>query len=428
MKRLVLLTVVAIMFALLVVAPASAQGPTPPPGLYVTDLRTTPDPPVRNTPLTFYATFNNTASGDQNLRWLVYIYKASNMSVSHGETSSILTTFAPGTSEKRALGYWMAGPGGPCENFVARVGWLDVNNQPVMFAKPDGKVFEKLFTVCGRDDLPKPAPTGAGGPPPGLFVTNLRIDPDPPIRGADLQFTASFLNTATGDQNLRWSVLLYRAANPANSFGETAAAMTTFPPGTREVRALGNWGIPLGGPCEYMFARVTWLNQDNVEVPFTAPDGKVFEKGFTVCAPQDLPPAPPPAPAPTAVPTPRPTPQPGLFVTDLRLQPFPVRGFDITFFPTFVNTSGNMMTFTWRVYIYKAADPSHSYADTTLLQTHFSTEPGEVQSLGTWSLSLGGPCDYFFARVGWQDAENKTQFFMKPDGTVFEKGFTMCPP
>ena len=93
-----------------------------------------------------------------------------------------------------------------------------------------------------------------------------------------------------------------------------------------------------------------------------------------------------------------------------------------------LNTSGGQMTFTWRVFIYKVENPNASYSETTWQLTNFNTAPGEVLSLGKWNLPLGGGCENYFARVGWQDANNQNQFFMKPDGTVFTKPFTVCPP
>lgn len=427
MKKITLgLVGIALVLTAIAMTPTNivAQTAQPPEGLYVTDLRIAPDPPVRGTPLTFTGTFSNTAKGDQNMSWRVLVYKASNMNIAVGDTAATLTTFAPGSSQKTALGYWQAGLGFPCELFVARPVYLDINNLPVSFKNTDGSIFEKAFTVCARDDLPKPAPA-PGTPSPNLYVTDLRVSPNPPTRGTALSFYATFLNTATGDQNPRWSVQVYRAGAPLNAFGETTAAVTVVPPGTREVLSLGSWGIPLGGPCEYMFARVTWYDGDT-EIPFRTQDGKVFEKGFTVCAPIDLPPAPPSSPAPI-VPAPRPSPQPGLFVTDLRTQPAPIRGTDLVFYPTFQNTLGVPMTFTWRVFIFKADTPNRSYSDTTYATTMFQPGTAEVKSDGDWNLGPGA-CDWFFARVGWLDSENKINWFMKPDGTVFEKGLTMCGP
>jgi hypothetical protein len=259
-----------------------------------------------------------------------------------------------------------------------------------------------------------------------LYVNTLRIQPDRPAFNQDVTFAPTFVNTASGDQNIKWAVYIFRADQMANSANETTAQFTAFPVGVKEFTSLGkfNYG-PTGRVCEYFTARVGFFNPENKIVYFTTPDSKMYEKSFQVCDVSVIPTGVPASVAPTAVP---PTPKPGLFVTDLRIQPAPQRGVDLTFFPTFTNNSGNMMTFTWRVLIYKADNLATSFSDTTWTLSNFTTNPGEVQSLGKWNLPLGGPCENYFARVGWQDANNQTQLFLKPDGAVFVKSFTVCPP
>jgi hypothetical protein len=116
-------------------------------------------------------------------------------------------------------------------------------------------------------------------------VTNLRIDPDPPLRGPDLKFIPTFANTAEQTQNFRWTVYIFRADTPNRSIGETARTDTPIPSGTVEVPSLGAWKLPLGGPCDYFFAQVGWLNNENKVVFFTTPSKQIFQKGFTVCPP-----------------------------------------------------------------------------------------------------------------------------------------------
>jgi hypothetical protein len=257
-------------------------------------------------------------------------------------------------------------------------------------------------------------------------VTNVQLAPERPAFNQSVSFTVTFLNTATGDQNMSWRVYIFRADTPTKSHADTTLLRSTIPPGTKEIVSPGTFSQgPTGQTCEHFFVRVGWLDPENKIVYFNSPSGKTYEKGFMVCDANVIPTLPPAPPSPTVPP---PTPRAGLFVTDLRIQPAPVRGTPLTFFPRFVNTLGTTMTFTWRVYIYRANDLSRSYADTTFTQTHFSATPGEVQSLGSWTLPLGGPCENFVARVGWLDAENKVQFFMQPDGKIFEKPFTVCPP
>jgi hypothetical protein len=129
------------------------------------------------------------------------------------------------------------------------------------------------------------------------------------------------------------------------------------------------------------------------------------------------------------LPTPTPAFPPGLYVSNLRIEPNPpVRGTDLNFFVTFSNTAGSVYNPKWLVYIYRADTPNRSYSETTALQSAISAGTIEIKSLGSWKLGLGGPCDYFFARVGFLDINNRPVMYTQPDGTVFEKGFTVCPP
>jgi len=118
-----------------------------PPGLYVTRVRLEPPNPNPNQEVGFYVTFLNTASGTQNYRWIVYIYKADNLKNSSGETSSQVTSIPIGTVEQKALGVWKTGIG-TCGNYIARVAWLDDNKKATPFNKPDGQTYDLPFSVC----------------------------------------------------------------------------------------------------------------------------------------------------------------------------------------------------------------------------------------------------------------------------------------
>jgi hypothetical protein len=118
------------------------------PGVYVTALRSDPSPPVRREEVTFYATFLNTTGQEQSYRWFVYVYRA-DATRPFGQTASDRVYSIPtGAIELQTVNAWrLTGPGG-CENFVARIVWLDSNNQPQLFVKPEGTVFELPFTIC----------------------------------------------------------------------------------------------------------------------------------------------------------------------------------------------------------------------------------------------------------------------------------------
>ncbi len=138
-----------------------------------------------------------------------------------------------------------------------------------------------LTATPAASPTPPPSPTPAI--PRGLYVTDLRIEPAP-ARGLDLKFYATFLNSMEREQNYRWAVYIFRADNQ-RGIGETTRTDTAVPVGTGEQLSIGSWKLPLGGPCDYFYAQVGWLNVDSKIVWFTTPSGSVFQKGFTVCPP-----------------------------------------------------------------------------------------------------------------------------------------------
>ena len=276
------------------VVPTSTPAlPTPviPAGLYITSLDIVPDPPTRGSNLLFYSTFANTTGSPQTFRWIVYIYRTDNPNTSFGETTITSSSVAVGAHTEESLGYWKLPLGGPCENFIARVDWMDQNNKTTPFLKPDGQVFEKQFTVCAQVDLASPTPlppsqpTPIPTPPPGLFVTDLRTDPNPPTLGSDLSFYPSFSNTTKAVQNYRWTIYIFTAADTAHRIGETSVLQTAFPAGALEQKSLGSWKAPVIGSCQDFVAKVVWLDQNNKANQFIQPDGQLFEKKMTICPP-----------------------------------------------------------------------------------------------------------------------------------------------
>jgi len=92
--------------------------------------------------------FLNTTGGTQTYRVKVYVYRPDNMRNSYGETSTGSITIPVGSTEQKAAGSWKLGGGGGCEDFVARVGWIDDQNRITYFNAPEGGTFESRFSVC----------------------------------------------------------------------------------------------------------------------------------------------------------------------------------------------------------------------------------------------------------------------------------------
>ncbi|MBI5035392.1 MAG: hypothetical protein HZB51_33110 [Chloroflexi bacterium] len=132
---------------------------------------------------------------------------------------------------------------------------------------------------------PVPASPTTPPIPPGLYVTAMGMDQPQPAHGQIINFTVSFLNTSAGDVSVKWKVYIYRADNPAKPNTESALVAASFPPGKSDhVPVPLNFKIgATGNDCDYFFARVDTLDNNNKPTDLTASDGKVFEKGFSVC-------------------------------------------------------------------------------------------------------------------------------------------------
>jgi hypothetical protein len=118
---------------------------------------------------------------------------------------------------------------------------------------------------------------------PGIYLTNLRTEPSPPTRNAELVYHATFVNTTGSQQTYKWVVFIYKTETPNRSFGQTTQTTSNIPVGTSEHRSLGFWRLGPGGGCDYFFARVAYFDAENRQHFFIQPDGKVFEKPFNVC-------------------------------------------------------------------------------------------------------------------------------------------------
>jgi hypothetical protein len=131
-------------------APLTAIPATPTsaiqPGVYVTRIRPEPPSPPPATDTSFWVTFLNTTGSSPRYKWKVYIYKPDNLRNSFGETSAVTIDIPAGSTEQN-VGMWRI-TAGACGDYLARVGWLDDNNQITFFTRTDGQVYEFAFATC----------------------------------------------------------------------------------------------------------------------------------------------------------------------------------------------------------------------------------------------------------------------------------------
>lgn len=125
------------------------------------------------------------------------------------------------------------------------------------------------------------------------------------------------------------------------------------------------------------------------------------------------------------------TPVPGtraVYVTNIRLDPpAPKQDQDVTFYVTFLNTTGSEQTFRWFIFIYEEGQEK-PFGQTSSDQARIIPAGGsEQQALNTWRMGRGEPCTRFTAKVHWVDAGSGKPIFTKPDGQEYVLPFTICP-
>ncbi len=127
--------------------PLPIASPTVAAGTFVTNLRISPDPPLRGQDLSFYVTFQTDVPTE--FRAVVYIYSFDSPNKATGQTDEKWRVMIPaGTTELQALGTWQLRLGGGCENFFARVSYIDEENKKHTLTRPDGSAFEPPITIC----------------------------------------------------------------------------------------------------------------------------------------------------------------------------------------------------------------------------------------------------------------------------------------
>lgn len=137
--------------------------------------------------------------------------------------------------------------------------------------------------VVVRQATPTLGATATAEAPPGVYVTNMRVDPTEPKNLQLLTFYPTYLNTTGASRNYRLCVELFSPDNLKKSFGITPCSDGSVPTGSTEVGTNPNYRIVRGGECIPLVARAVYIDPSNARVPFLKPDGNVYWFGFQVC-------------------------------------------------------------------------------------------------------------------------------------------------
>ncbi len=127
--------------------PRATPTPLIPPSVYVTAVKIDPMPARSNESPQFTVTFLNTTGQIKPYRWFVKVYKP-DQPKSFGETAKTDNDIPPKTAQLQSGSGWKTMAVLDCLSLIARVFWVDQNNQVIEFSKPGGGSPAKGFSVC----------------------------------------------------------------------------------------------------------------------------------------------------------------------------------------------------------------------------------------------------------------------------------------
>jgi len=118
---------------------------------------------------------------------------------------------------------------------------------------------------------------------PGVYVTAIKIDPNPGKSGQSPTFTVTFENRTGQPQIYRWFIKIYEKDQP-QSFGETSKLESWLPINTITLPSVSDWKTTaVASECSFYIARVFWLDANNQVNEFSKPNGASTATGFNVC-------------------------------------------------------------------------------------------------------------------------------------------------
>lgn len=129
------------------VRPVATATPAILPGVYATAIQIDPTPAKSEEAPQFTVAFLNTTGSAKTYRWFVKLYQQ-DQPQSFGETPKTASDIPTNTTQLKANSDWKTTTVVQCLFLIARVFWVDENNQVHEFLKPDGNNPATGFYVC----------------------------------------------------------------------------------------------------------------------------------------------------------------------------------------------------------------------------------------------------------------------------------------
>lgn len=119
--------------------------------------------------------------------------------------------------------------------------------------------------------------------------------------------------------------------------------------------------------------------------------------------------------------------KPGVYVNSLRYAPrAPKRGAPVTFFATFVNSTGRAQSYKWLVEIFRQNE-TKPYGQADAQQQQIPIGTNERATGDSWKVAGGGPCEPFRAHVVFVDDQGRRIPFKRTNGADLWVNFQVCP-
>lgn len=165
-----------------------------------------------------------------------------------------------------------------------------VMGTPIPFTATPGLVIEPTSTEAALTVIPTITPdlnpSANSGPrvnlPPAVYITNIRVSPNPPGRGRPVTFTASFYNTNSDSVGMNWRIILLDPNRQGNNkdYGESPFTGITVPPGRTDFSITY---MPVTGPCTTLQVLAARRRDDNSRDYLSATTGGRFATLINFC-------------------------------------------------------------------------------------------------------------------------------------------------
>jgi hypothetical protein len=128
-----------------------------------------------------------------------------------------------------------------------------------------------------------PIPTPTPSYPPGLYVKDVKTEPDQVLNGQNPTFKVTFLNTLGADADIsNWYIRIFEP-DKRNAFGESSRQPIRIPQGESTFSPPNNWKAAGTPQCRPFQAHISYIDKSSNIQDFINTKSEPFIYYFAVC-------------------------------------------------------------------------------------------------------------------------------------------------